>query len=343
MIRRCDLKFSYHKGLVSPELIRRLFERQSYDLIHVHIPFPLGLEAAVIAAQYHGIPVVVTHHGTGPKDDRLYTVVASAYDRLQRGFSLARTAQIVFLTDSYRDEMALSPRLASRVRIVRTGADIDMFSPNVDGTAVRKQYGLGQAECVGLWVGSLNEHNRYKGLDYLLEALATTDARDIRFLIVGGGELLSELQAKATRLGLGQRVKFTGPVSNENLPEYYAAANFFTLPSIKGPENSPVVVFEAMASGKPVIASDLPGVREIVRAGQTGLLVPPRDIGSLANALRFIRENVDLCASFGQQGRELAAIHSWSNCAAEMETVYSRALSATERAFSRKRTSVRED
>jgi len=64
-VYRCALDFNYHRGLISRELIGRLFAQRGYDALHVHIPFPLGLEIAVLAARRRGTPVVVTHHGTG--------------------------------------------------------------------------------------------------------------------------------------------------------------------------------------------------------------------------------------------------------------------------------------
>jgi glycosyltransferase involved in cell wall biosynthesis len=321
-VYRCALDYSYHRGLISRELIRTLFRRRDYDILHVHIPFPLGLEVAVLAGWRNGIPVVVTHHGSGKKSDRLYTLIASAYDMVYRHASLRGVARTIFLTESYRDEVVLPSSIRATTRIVRTGADIESFRPDIDGAAIRRQHGLSTDDTVGLWVGSLNEHNRYKGVNYLLDALGCDPAARMKLLVVGVGSLQQELIAQAARLGIGDRVRFTGPVENSALPGYYAASDFFVLPSIQGPENSPVVVFEAMASGKPVIATDIAGVREIVEERATGLLVPPRDVPALAAALGTLIVNSGLRGELGRKSREKAEHHSWERCALQTAAIY---------------------
>ncbi len=327
-VLRHSLNASYHRGLVSGELISRLIGHSGYDAIHVHIPFPLGLEAAALAARLRGTPLVVTHHGTGPKDDRLYMLVAGTYDRIYRNLSLRAARRIVFLTESYRKEIALPRGVAARTRIVRTGADIMRFNPGVDGGPVRARYGFARTDVVALWVGSLNEHNRYKGIDYLLKALARREAGELKAIIVGDGALRAGLQAMAGELGLHERVKFAGAVDNALLPEYYAAGDFFVLPSIHGPENSPVVVFEAMASGKAVVASDIPGVREIVAHGHTGLLVPPADEAALARALSRMTIEHSARVQWGANARTKVCEHSWDRVAQRMVAVYCEAARA---------------
>jgi glycosyltransferase involved in cell wall biosynthesis len=328
MVLRCALNASYHRGLVSAELVNRLMSLQGYDVIHAHIPFPLGLEAAALGSKLRGTPLVVTHHGTGPKDDRLYMLVAGLYDKIYRHLSLRAARRVVFLTNSYREEIALPPRVAARTRIVRTGADTARFNPHVDGSAVRARYGFSSQDVVALWVGSLNEHNRYKGIDYLLMAIARPQCAAVKALIVGDGALRSGLQDMAEQLGLADRVRFVGTVDNSLLPEYYAASDFFVLPSIHGPENSPVVVFEAMASGRAVVASDIPGVREIVEHERTGLLVSPKDVGALADALSRIGGDHGARTRWAANARAKACEHSWERVAERMVGLYHEAAHA---------------
>lgn len=327
-VYRCGLDFSYHRGLISRELIAELFRRRSYDIIHVHIPFPLGLEIAALAARRNHIPLVVTHHGTGGKDDRLYTLIAGMYDRVYRRASLRLANRIVFLTESYRREVALAPKVRERTRIVRTGADTDAFSPAIDGAPVRSRYGFRHDDVVALWVGSLNEHNRYKGLNFLLDAIAIDAETQLKLLIVGEGPLKDELCAQAVQLGIDERIRFAGAIDNSNLPGYYAAADLFTLPSVQGPENSPVVVFEAMASGKPVVASNIAGVCEIVEHECTGLLVAPRDTTTLAAALGRLVKECELREQLGHTARAKALEHSWRRAALQVEQIYDESIVA---------------
>lgn len=321
-VMRCRLDHSYHRGLVSTELARRLLSARGYDAIHVHAPFPLGVELAAVATRLNKIPMIVTHHGTGGKPDRLYTAVAGLYDRIFRRVTLRAASRVVFLTPSYRATVSLPAKVSQRVVIVRTGVDADRFRP-ASSESTRAALDLTSDDHVGLWVGSLSEHNRYKGIDYLLRALA--QARQTSLVIVGEGTLRAELESLARELGVTGRVRFVGAVDNEYLPAYYAAADFFVLPSVSGPENSPVVLFEAMASGLPLITTAIPGVEEIVGESKGGVTVPPRDAGALATAMDTLLAEPERRRNLGSNGRTYAVRQSWSTCAEDMEGIYTAA------------------
>jgi glycosyltransferase involved in cell wall biosynthesis len=324
-IRRCKLDASYHRGLISSDFAARLMKAQSYDLYHVHIPFALGLELAVLASRRNRKPIVATHHGQGIQGDLLYTLIAGSYSMFSRAITFRGAHCLIFLTQSYADSLWLPGAVRRRVRIVRTGADISGFSPNGDGSGVRQRYGMGDGTPLLLFVGSLRSGNRYKGVNHLIWAMAriVEELREARLMIVGGGELVPELEELTQQLGLEDSVVFVGPLDNSLLPEYYAASDVLVLPSIPGgSENSPVVVFEAMASGKPVVASRLPGVCDIVQHQETGLLVPPGDSDALARALVKVLVDDEFRSTAGRKARSLAENHSWDQCAAEMETIY---------------------
>jgi glycosyltransferase involved in cell wall biosynthesis len=323
-VRRCALNASYYRGLVSIEFALRLLKAEDFDLYHVHVPYALGLELATVASRRNRKPLVATHHGQGIRGDPLYTLIAGSYSLFSRAISLRGPHCIIFLTQSYADSLWLPRAVRRRVRIVRTGANISSFSPDHDGACVRRRHQIGEEVPLVLFVGSLRAGNQYKGVGHLIRALPEVKRRvkNVRLMIVGGGRLLPELKELASHLEITDAIVFTGSVKNDLLPRYYSAADTFVLPSIAGPENSPVVVFEAMASGKPVVASGLPGVCEIVQHEETGLLVPPRDINALAAALVRVLTDPDFRSSAGRKARARAKGHSWDHCAAQMETIY---------------------
>src|SRR5205814_10132 len=140
-----------------------------------------------------------------------------------------------------------------------------------------------------LFVGVLRH---YKGVDVLLRALADLSARA---LVVGQGPKKQEWQALAGKLGVAERVTFLGPVSEVERRILLHACDVFVLPSIDRREAFGIAQLEAMACGKPVIATDLPtGVRFVNRDGVTGLLVPPRDQAALARALTRLLDDAEL-------------------------------------------------
>lgn len=324
-IRRCTLDASYRRGLVSIELYRRLMAAKSDDLYHVHVPFPLGVEMTVLASRWNSMPLVATHHGQGIQGDPLYSLTAGSYSVLSRAISFRGLDRLVFLTRSYADSLWLPRPVRQQIEIVPTGADISRFSPTQDGSEVREQYGLGPETPLVLFVGSLQVGNGYKGVDHLIQAVPTIRglAPGARVMIVGGGGLLPQLKEQTRQMGLNGTVVFTGAIENARLPQYYAASNLFVLPSVPGgSENSPLVLFEAMASGKPAVASRLPGVCEIVQDGETGLLVPPAEPDELAAAVARLLNDDGFRSAAGLRARAAAERYSWDDCARRMEEIY---------------------
>jgi glycosyltransferase involved in cell wall biosynthesis len=322
---RCHLDASYHRGLVSTELCRRLISAKSHDLYHVHVPFPLGVEMTVLASRRNSTPLVATHHGQGIRGDPLYALAAGSYSLFSRAVSFRGLDRLVFLTQSYADSLWLPRPVRQQVVIVPTGADVSRFSPAQDGSEVREQYGLGPEAPLVLFVGSLRAGNGYKGVDHLIRAVPAIRrlSPGARVMIVGGGGLLPKLKEQTRQMTLDSTVVFTGAIDNARLPQYYAASDLLVLPSVPGgSENSPLVLFEAMASGKPAVASRLPGVCEIVQDGETGLLVPPAEPDEIAAAVARLLNDDGFRLAAGRRARAAAERYSWDDCARRMEAIY---------------------
>jgi rhamnosyl/mannosyltransferase len=144
----------------------------------------------------------------------------------------------------------------------------------------------------------------YKGFSYLIEAMASVQAD---LVLVGEGPLLPQLRAQAEQLGLAQRVHFRHDLSEAELAAHYQACDVFVLPSVEITEAFGLVQVEAMACGKPVVATDLPtGVVYVNRHGETGLIVPPRDPGALSAAMNQLLGDPELRRRMGEAGRERA-------------------------------------
>ena len=327
-ILRCKLDFNYHRGLFSREFFYQMLNSKGYDIYHVHVPFPFGNEVAVLSSKLNNIPIVATHHGQSLHGNITYTAIAGSYSIFSRVISFQFLDSIIFLTRSYAQSIWLPNGLRNKIRIVPTGADLDTFLPARNVNLIRKKFGISENSSLLIFVGHLGKTNRYKGIDYLIRALKNVlnEVEFVKVLIIGGGDWLPELKSLSGKLKLNDAIIFTGPVENHYLPDYYSAADVFVLPSIRGPENSPVVLFEAMASGLPVIATDLPGVNEIVQHGETGLLVEPRNIPELSAALVRILSDSDFQSSTGKKARKLAESYSWHQCAHDMENIYGELL-----------------
>jgi len=328
-VYRCSPTFRYRKLFVSLELARKLLKAKDYDLYHIQTPCPFTLEVAIAASRINHIPLVATYHceGTTSTPGIVYSIMAKLYD-LYTGFSrrvsLRYVGRLVCSTLSYPESLRFAPKIRERIRIVTSGVDIERFSPLKEGSKLRAKYGFDSNDRVVLFVGSLDRSHRYKGVDYLIKAvhLARKESSDVKLVIVGGGDLAPKLKKLVQELHLGQNVVFTGSIPDEELPLHYAMCDIFVLPSFSKVEAFGLVLFEAMASGKPCIASDIPGVRDVLKNGKTGLLVPPRDPEALAQAILRLAEDNKLKSEMAQNARRDVESCTWQNCAERIEAVY---------------------
>jgi glycosyltransferase involved in cell wall biosynthesis len=162
-----------------------------------------------------------------------------------------------------------------------------------------------------------------KGVEYFLDAAALLAPRfpEVRFLIVGDGAGRNELEAHAGRLGLAERVTFTG--FRTDVPDLLPEAAISVLPSLsEGLSNS---LLESMAAGVPVVAARVGGNPEIVEHDVSGLLVPVRDSAALAGAISTLLEDPQLAARLGEAGRRrVAELFSMERSLSEVEGLYER-------------------
>ena len=227
----------------------------------------------------------------------------------------------------YQDELvrAGAPRLAEqRLPVVRCGVDISEFVPVESRRPGRLRM---------LTVGRLIEK---KGFDLLLRALAaqSEDAPDFECVIMGGGEESEALAALCEELGLEDRVTFTGAVPNHEVRERLQHADLFVLPcrvAKSGDRDGiPVVLMEAMASGVPVVAGDIPSIRELVRDDHSGLLVEPESVDMLAPAIGRLLGDHEVRARLAAGGRawvveEFSLEQNVARIAAAIEAVHDQA------------------
>lgn len=190
---------------------------------------------------------------------------------------------------------------------IPTGADIDRFSTKVKGEGVRHELGIGKETCL---IGSVSFLRSYKGLTYFLDAAAivVAQAPQCRFVLVGEGPEQQQLRKKVTQLGLQDRVVMTG--HRQDVPEVMAALNVFVVSSTEG-ETLTQTIPQALASGTPVVATNIGGIPDIIHHGETGFLVPPRDAQELAHYILKLVNDPDRGTKMAQSGRALV-INSFS-------------------------------
>ncbi len=285
-----------------------------FDLVHLHAPPPLSSYYAAKGAAAAGIPVVMTYHCDLEIHRRLGGTLAELYRRTLGAATLRRTAAIVATSDSYAaTSRAVWDRAA---RIIPVGVELERFRPGLAPAPALAELPF---PFVILFVGRLAAH---KGVPTLLEALGALP-RQAGLVIVGGGPMGATVRQRVAELGLQERVHLAGPVDSAALPHYYAAASAFVLPSTSRLEAFGIATLEAMASGLPVITSDMPGVRELVEHGVDGLLCQPFDPKDLAAQLRRLIDDPQLAATLGRNARHsVERRFSWEGVSAQLLEVY---------------------
>lgn len=275
--------------------------RERPDASIAFFGIPSGPVAYLLRLIY-GVPYLISLRGGDVPGFQPYDL--AAYHRITRPvirWLWKRSAGVVANSAGLRDlAQQTAPDLP--IHVIPNGIDLAPFPPP------NRSSNASATPCL-LFVGRVVQQ---KGLNYLLEALATLDL-PFTLRIAGDGDQRAWLEDLACRLGLADRAAFLGWQSREELAYHYAHADVFVLPSLD--EGMPNVVLEAMACGLPVVATSVPGCVELVTPGENGLLVPPRDPAALAGALRLLLADSDLRRRMGQAGYRRAQGYTWQAAA----------------------------
>ncbi len=245
-----------------------------FDLIDAHYFYPDGVAAALLGRSF-GKPVVITARGSD-----VNLLPEYALPRRWILWAAARCAAIITVSAALKRRLAALGVAEQRVTVLRNGVDLDTFRP-LARPALRARLGLDGPTVLS--AGLLVEA---KGHHLAIEAL--TRLAGVQLVIAGDGPMARELRALAERLGVSERVRFTGNLARADLIEYYNAADALVLASAR--EGMPNVVLEALACGTPVVAADVGGVAEIVDSPHAGVLLAERSAAALAGALTGLLE-----------------------------------------------------
>lgn len=276
---------------LSPALLAQLRRiAADYALIHVHMPDPM---AALALWWIRPQARVVLHWHSDVVRQRL---ALRLYEPLQ-DWLLRRADAVIATSPPYAEASKALRRYRDKTVVIPLG----IGEPQVDGAqlqAVRARVGGRPL------VFALGRHTYYKGFDVLLRAAAQLPP-EVLTVIGGDGPERAGLQRQLEELGLQDRVWLPGRLSDAELHAWYATADVFCLPSVARSEAFGVAMVEAMAAGKPVLATQLPGsgVPWVNREGETGLNVPPGDAEALAAALRRLLGDAKLRERLGQGAR----------------------------------------
>ena len=292
--------------------------REKPELLHVHWPFPHGL-MAFPASRILGIPMVFSFHGAELLLMRKFGFVKPILTWLTRR-AAGVTANSSFTQKLIQDTVYNGP-----IQTIPYGLTIEAKPPKPRGSGAIPRL---------LFVGRLDER---KGLRYLLNAMPKILAEHpVELRVVGEGILEEELKAQCNMMNLSKSVRFLGFITKEELATEYATCDIFILPAIidsKGDtEGLGIVMIEALAHGKPVIASHVGGIPDVIFHGETGLLIPEKNPDFLATAVLDLLANPNYAKKLGKAGlADIQDRFSWQRILPQWQAVFSPTLSQLSR------------
>lgn len=269
--------------------IQKFVRESKADLIHSH-----GYKANFygLFASRGKIPAITTHHNwlRGGWTDGLYCLLDSLWIRF--------FDQVVTVSDKNREELLRYRIPKAKIRVIDNGLNLDRLSSELEVETIKKELGFLENSKV---IGTIGRLSDEKGQIYLLRGARGVVEREksVRFLIVGDGHSRDYLKEEAAKLGIADNVTFTG--YRQDIPELLSVMDVFVLPSIK--EALPMVLLEALAARKAVIATRVGGVPKVIAHNRNGLLVEARDVKALETSIIDLLNSREKRLRLGAEGR----------------------------------------
>jgi glycosyltransferase involved in cell wall biosynthesis len=300
---------------ITPKM-KKVVAEGKHDVVHAHTPPPLTAYYSAKACKRSKFPFVVTYHCDLELPKLIGKIATAIYQRTFSRYTFKRANKIIVHTRTYG---ATSRTLWKFEDVVIPSAvNPNRFRGDMDTSEIVKRHDL-KGKKVVLFVGRVVPH---KGVDYLIDSAKFTP-KNVTYLVVGSGDYIDKLRKKARDRKDGNRFIFTGSVSFDDIPKYFAACDVFVLPSISRLEAFGLVILEAMASKRPVIVSNIPGVTEVVTEGVEGLHAEPMNAKDLAEKINTLLSDEDLCRKMGEAGRKKVENEfTWNKVVSQIEEVY---------------------
>jgi glycosyltransferase involved in cell wall biosynthesis len=292
-----DVKILYvstSRNPLSIYKLYRLLKSYKFDIIHTHAysAGTIGRMSAFLA----GIPVIISHNHS------VYDYYFKYYHFVEWLLSLI-TDRVICISEAVNSFANETQRINARKLItIQNGIDDVCAVSKKRSFDLKKELGIPINHSVIGTIAHLEEH---KGLKYLLESasLLLASRKDIIFMLVGEGTLKAELKKLCVDLKIEKNVIFTG--ERRDIPEILFSIDIFVLPSLR--EGLGLAILEAMACGKPVIATNVGGISEIVKNRVNGILVSPRDPEVLHTAMKELLDDKEMLEKMGHEGKKICS------------------------------------
>ncbi len=288
---------------------------QKPDLVHCHHVYPDGYGFMNLCKKWD-VPLIVDIHSSRLLED--------IKERNQISKKISKTLQfankIICISQEIKDSALKIGLEEEKIEFIPLGTDTDKFRPR-DKNSLRKKYGIDKKHVI-IYVGSLL---RMKGVFELIKAVSILPEElknDLKVFIIGDGPEKSNLNRLCKELRLENIIEFKISVNRDEIPFYYSASDLLVLPSFS--EGRPVVIYEAMASGCPILSTYVGGIPEQVLDNVNGRLIKAGDLSQLKNEITFLLYNKNLLKKMGKKGLELIEKNElkWEDYSSRLTKIY---------------------
>jgi len=277
----------------------KIIKKERINFIHSHWIIPSGLVGSILKRTYRKPHITTAHAGD------VFTIRNSKILSKIGSFVFKNSDKITANSNYTKNAItSIEDKIKDIVEIIPMGVDTSLFHPK-HATGLRDDF---EAEYLILSVGRLVEK---KGVKYLIMAMKDVikEFPNAKLIICGAGPEEENLENLTKKLNLKENVIFVGYIKNSDLPKYYTSSDIFILPSIKvkggDTEGLGVVLLEAMACGTPVIGSNTGGITDIIKHGESGFLVKPKDPEDIAEKIIVLLSNKELQQKFSEEGLKI--------------------------------------
>ncbi len=294
--------------------IRSIMKRHSVQVVNTHHTSPL-IQGFLPCRVFSGASLVHTEHSNLSMDEKIHAR-ALFFERLFLRKADAAVGISKGVCDYFAKELSVPD---GKLRHIPNGIDISRFEiKSFDRRAYRRVLGVRDTDAlVGLFANFRPEKN-HALLVKAVSVLKSSGRENVKLLLCGNGPTFDEIAALAASLGIKDAVRFLGV--RHDIPELMASIDLYCLPSRY--EGLPFSALEAMAAGRPIVATDVPGTNEVVVNGRNGLLVRPDDPDALAKAIGRVQDDPRLGRRLAAEGRETVMGYSFDSMISKYETLF---------------------
>lgn len=306
------------RGKIDPRTLfdlRRMIKDLKIDLIHTH---GYGSDNfGRIIGKLLGIPSIIHAHD----DNRNYPWHQQFADFILKPF----TVRAIAVSDTVKQSCVLKRKvIKDKLTVLHNGIELNHFILSKAELVQKEKEKFGIKNNIKV-IGAVGRLRKEKGIKYLIESApkVLSSFPDTIFLIAGDGPEKNELQDLAKNLGIGNKIIFAGFISN--IPMILSLMDIFVSPSLT--EGSPLGILEAMAMNKPIVASNVGGIKEILVNEKTGLLVPAQDPNAISDKIIYLLKNAPVASALAKNAHEASKNYDINLCVKKLENYYLNLLS----------------